>query len=209
MSLADYAGLKLEIVDWTHRSDQDLLIDTFIDLAEVEMYANPVEPLEIRDGETREAFSTNTTDRFVALPTGYQSMRKVRIQITDGESLPLTFRTPGQLIIKSAASMPQFFTITDQVEFDRISDQVYTGEFQYFQEFTALSNANTTNAVLTNFPDVYLFGSIWAAKLQAEEEVEADQYYQRFINAIKGANKKHRIGRYGPTPQMRVDGPTP
>lgn len=209
MSLADYDGLKQEVIDWTHRDDQDLKIDTFIDLAEAEMYANPIEVLKLRDGEAIEAFSTNTTDRFVALPTGYQSMRKVRIQVVNGESLPLIFRTPGQLVLKSAASMPQFFTITDQVEFDRISDQVYAGEFQYYQEFTPLSTGNPTNAVLTKFPDVYLFGAIWAAKLQAEEEIEAEQYYQRFINAIRGANNKHRLGRYGPSPQMHVDGPTP
>ncbi|GAH07513.1 unnamed protein product, partial [marine sediment metagenome] len=102
MSLDTYANLKLEIIDWSHRGDMDLKIDTFIDLAESEMFANTVEPLQLRDEETLVAFATSITDRFVALPTGYQSMRKVRIQVVNGESTELRFRTPSQLEILSS-----------------------------------------------------------------------------------------------------------
>jgi len=209
MSLDTYENLKEEIIDWSGRDDMDLLIDTFIDMAEQEMYANVAEPLQLRDGETLVAFSTSITTRFVALPAGFQSMRKVRIQIADGESVELRFRTPGQLNILSSEGLPQFFTVTDQIEFNRISDQVYAGEFQYFQEFTALSTSNTSNAVLTGFPTIYLFGALWALKLKAEEIQAAEGYYQRFINAIKGANNKHELGRYGPSPVMRIEGATP
>jgi hypothetical protein len=209
MSLDTYANLKIEIINWSGRDDMDQDIDTFIDMAEQEMYANAVEPLQLRDGETLAAFSTSITTRFAALPTGFQSMRKVRIQIVDGESYELRFRTPSQLNIKSNVGMPDFFTVTDQIEFDRVSDQVYAGEFQYFQEFTPLSTSNATNAVLTGFPNVYLFGALWALKLKAEEPQGADGYYQRFINAIRGANDKHQLGRYGPAPVMRVEGVTP
>ena len=209
MAVTDYDSLKLSLIDWSHREDVDTKIDEFIDLAESEMYANPLAPLQIRSEETRVAFTTNTTDRFVALPTGYQSFRKVRIQVTNGQSVPLQFRTPEQLDIDNIAGMPRFFTVTDQIEFNRISDIVYTGEFQYIQEFTKLSDDNTTNIVLTNHPTIYMYGCLWALKLWAEEVPEAEAYYQRFINAIKGANKKDKLGRYGPAPIMRVDAVTP
>lgn len=209
MSLDTYDNLKEEIIDWSHRNDLDLKIDTFIDLAESEMYANTVEPLQLRAEETLVAFSTNTTDRFVALPTGYQSMRKVRIQIVDGESVELKFRTPSQLEILSSTGMPYFFTVTDQIEMERVSDQVYSGEFQYFQEFTKLDSSNTTNAVLTNYPTIYLYGSMWALKIYTNEPIAAADYYQKFIAAIRGANNKDEIGRYGPAPIMRVEGCTP
>jgi hypothetical protein len=209
MSFADYEELKTEIVEWSHRDDLDLKIDTFIDLAESEMFANTIEPLQLRDEETLVAFATNTTDRFVALPTGYQSMRKVRIQISGGESYELEYRTPSQLNILSSVGMPRFFTITDQVEMERISDQIYAGEFQYYQDFTALSTSNTTNAILTNYPTIYLFGALWALKKLTEEPQASATYYQDFINAIRGANNKSKIGRYGPAPVMRVEGATP
>lgn len=209
MSLDTYANLKAEIIDWSHRDDLDTRVDTFIDLAESEMLGNDIEPLRLRAGETLAAFSTSITTRFVALPTDYQSSRKLRIQIVDGESEPLRFRTPEQLNIKSSVGLPSFFTITDQIEFDRVSDQVYAGEIQYYADFTALSSSNTTNAVLTNHPTIYLYGCQWALSIFAEQPDRADRFYQRFIKAIKGANLKANMGRYGPAPVMRVEGATP
>jgi len=209
MSFADYDALKATIIDWSHRDDMDLKIDDFIDLAEAEMYANPDHPLEIREGETRSSFSTNITDRFVALPTGYKSMRKIRIQIVNGESVELRFRTPSQLNLISSTGMPLFYTVTDQIEFDRVSDQVYTGEIQHFQSFTALSSSNTSNTILTNHPNIYLFGALWALKTHTDMHEEAAGYYARFINAIKGANNDSKIGRYGPAPVMSMEGATP
>lgn len=205
MSLDTYANLKDEIISWSHRKDMDLKIDTFIDLAESEMLANAIEPLQLRGQETLVAFATNTTDRFAALPTGYQSLRKARIQIADGESIEVKYRTPAQLRILSTVGMPLFFTVTDQVEFDRVSDQIYAGEYQYYQDFTALSDSNTTNTVLTNHPTIYLFGALWALKKHVRQEEEAAAFYQDFISAIRGANKKDAMGRYGPAPVMRTE----
>lgn len=209
MALTNYNELKDEIINWCHRDDMDLLIDTFIDLAEYEMLANPVEPLQLRSEETLTAFSTNTTDRFVALPAGYQSARKLRIQIVNGESYELKYRSPSQLNLISSAGMPYFFTITDQIEMDRVSDQIYSGEIQYYKDFTALSSTETTNDVLTNHPTIYLWGALWALKKHVGEPQAAAGYYNDLINSIKGANKKDWLGRYGPAPQMRIEGSTP
>lgn len=208
MSLDTYANLKLELIDRSHRADLDLKIDTFISLAEGEMLANPVEVLKIRGQEVREAFSTNTTDRFAALPTGYQSMRKMRIQIINGTSEEIYYRTPAGLQIFDYTDMPRFFTITDQIEFDRISDQVYTGEIQYYQGFTPLSDTNTTNTVLTDHPNIYLYGGMRQLKLQTNQYAESDGYYTLFIEAIQGANRQDEIGRYV-NPVMAVEGMTP
>lgn len=211
MALDTYANLKLEIIDWSHRTDVDLKIDTFIDMAESEMLANQIEPLQIRAEETRATASMDSTtpSRYVALPDGFQSMRKMRIQITNGESHEIFFRTPGQMQVVSISGMPQFFTVTSQLEFDRNPDIDYALEIQYIKDFTALSSSNTTNQVLTDHPNVYLYGALWALNIWAEEEQLAAQYYARFIQAIKGANNKAMMGRYGPAPVQRVEGSTP
>jgi hypothetical protein len=211
MSFTDYDELKQEIIDWSHRDDIDQKVDSFIDLAEAEMLANTIEPLQLRAEETLAAFTMDSTtpSRFVALPTGYQSMRKVRVQIVNGPSVELEFRTPSQLNILEGTGLPRFFTVTDQIELDITPDQDYAGEFQYYQEFLPLDDTNTTNAVLTNHPDIYLFGAMWALRKYTEEPQSSAEYYQQFIASIKGANIKDRMGRYGPAPQMRVEGDTP
>lgn len=211
MSLDNYENLKQEVIDWSHRDDLDLKIDTFIDLAESEMYANQVEPLRLRSEETlvTDTLDSTTPSRFLALPAGYQSMRKLSIQITNGENFELEFRTPGQLNVLSVVGTPCFFTVTDQLEFDRAPDQDYTVNIQYIQEFTALSDSNTTNDVLTNYPTIYLYGALWALNRFVLEEQKSAEYFQMFISAIKGANLKADLGRYGPSPIQRVEGSTP
>lgn len=205
--LDTYANLKLEVIDWSHRDDLDLKIDTFIDMAESEMFSNAIEPLKSRNEEARTSFTTSTTDRFVALPTGFQEARKVRIQLTNGPSIELEYRTPGSLNLKDYTGIPLFYTVTDQIELDRVSDQAYTGEIQYFKRFTPLSTSNTTNAVLTNYPNIYLYGVLWALKNYINEQQMSQYYYGEFIKAIKGANKEQQRG-IG-TPQMKVDRRTP
>lgn len=209
MSLDTYENLTLEIIDWSHRNDVSEKIDTFINLAETEMFTNTEEPLKLRGGETRVAFSTNITDRFASLPDGYQSSRKLRIQVVNGESVELKYRTPSQLQLLSSTGMPRFFTVTDQIEFDRVSDQVYTGEMQFFQNFTPLSSSNSSNFVLTSYPNIYLFGALWALKEWGEEPQEAAGYYQKFLAAVVGANGNDADGRYGPAPVMRIEGVIP
>lgn len=209
MALDTYENLKQSIINWSHREDMDLLIDDFIDICEAEMYANPEEVLQIREGETLASFNTSTTDRYAALPTGFIEMREVRLEIANGPYIEMRYRTPGQLNIKPTVGIPQFFTVTDQVEFDCVSDQVYAGKYQYHAEFTALSASNTSNAVLTNHPNIYLYGSLWALFNHAQDEQQAAKYYTAFIGAIRGANKKATRGRYGPAPVMRIEGATP
>ncbi len=211
MALDTYDNLKLEIIDWSHRDDIDLQVDTFIDLAESEMFANQFEPLKIRSEESRATavMDSTTPSRFLALPDGFQSMRKLRIQIVNGESFELEYRTPGQLNIISHSGQPSFFTVTSQLEFDRNPDIDYDVEIQYIKDFTKLSSSNQTNQVLTDHPTIYLFGALWALNNWAEQEVIAARYFQQFVAAIKGANLKADLGRYGPSPVMRVEGFTP
>ena len=205
--ISTYQELKDEVISWSHRDDLDLKVDNFIVLAESEMFANTVEPLQLRGEETTTTLYlySDLETRLMDLPTGYSSMRKLRIQVENGESVELKYRTPAQLNILSTTGMPRFFTVTSGIEFDRVPDQDYTGEIQYYKDFTALSSANTTNTVLTNHPTIYLFGAMWALKLYTEELQEAVNYYQQFINSITGANNKDKLGRYGPAPMMRAE----
>ena len=107
------------------------------------------------------------------------------------------------------SGLPRFFTITDQIEFDRVPDALYTVEFQYIALPTPLSTSNQTNTVLTNNPNIYLFGALKEAFAWAGDTENQVKYEAKFANAIKGANKKDRDGRYGPAPAMRIEGSTP
>jgi hypothetical protein len=80
---------------------------------------------------------------------------------------------------------------------------------QYWAKPTPLSDANTTNTVLTNFPTIYLYGALWSLWQYYSEEEKAEYYYNKMINAVRGANKQDKGGRYGPAPFIRMEGFTP
>jgi hypothetical protein len=209
MAFTTYAELKTEIIDFSHRGDLQTKLDSFIDLAESEMFANDIAPLKFRQEETRATATLSTSSRYLALPTGFKQMRRLRIELNSNDSNDIRYKSPEQLPIKGASGLPEFFTVTSQIEFDITPDSAYTVEMQYFKDFTALSSSNTSNAILTNHPTVYLWGSLWALYNYTLETQLANQMYGNFITALKGANKKYKKGRFGAAPVMRIEGCTP
>tara|TARA_Y100000310_G_scaffold345726_1_gene468879 strand:- start:2255 stop:2884 length:630 start_codon:yes stop_codon:yes gene_type:complete len=209
MALDTYANLKISIRSWSHRGDMtDALIDDFIDMAESEMYNNAVEPLRIREMESRATASLSTSDRFLALPDLFLAMRRLKLNLSGGDC-DVKFQAPDQMVILGTSGIPRFYTVTSQLGFDRVSDSAYTGEMQYYKKLTALSSANTTNDILTNYPEIYLNGALSYLHRFTQDIENAEYYKTLFYTAIKGANKSARKGRYGSAPFIRTEGSTP
>ena len=202
MALATYDDLRQKIIDQSHRDDLDLQIDDFIKLAETEMLANPEESLKLNDLEQIAELTTSTVSKFLALPADYQKARYVQITI-DSDIYPLEFRTPSQLKGRSGTGTPCFYTVNaNQIEFDILPDAAYTVTVKYISTFTPLDSTNTTNAVLTKYPNIYLYGCMaQVGSFTVQEQVEAF-YYQKFFAAIKAANQAEKDIRFGSQPQM-------
>jgi len=209
MALNNFDNLKSKIIDQSHRNDltPDRLED-FIQQAEQEFYANSIEPLQIRDIEKTSNQDTVVDSGVLALPSGYQSMRSILIddKSTGAQRYELTYLAPELRAKDSASGTPSCFTVTDQIEFNRPCDAVYNVEIKYFGKLTGLSDAATTNDILTNFPNMYLFGALWALHQWAVMPDMAEYYYGKFINSIRGANNADSIGRHGPAPTIEYDG---
>jgi hypothetical protein len=152
--------------------------------------------------------TATTSGRYLALPTGFLEMRRVRL-ISGAQYFELLYSTPEGMYISQDSGIPGVYTITSQLEFDRSPDSAYTIEYQYYAILTALSATNTSNAVLTRFPNIYLYGALWALYLWALQEDKAEYYYGKFRQAIQTANREDSKGRHGPAPAMRYGGSTP
>ena len=162
--------------------------------------------LRIRDMESRQTASLTT--RYLALPTNYVEMRRLRL-VSGSNNYNIDYEAPSSMIVSADTSIPKYFTVTSQLEFDRTPDGTYTAEMELYISLTALSDSNTSNAVLSRFPMIYLFGSLWALWLFASEEDKADYYYGMFDKAIRDANAQDSRGRYGPAPAARMRGTAP
>lgn len=208
MALDTFENIKLSIVEWAHRDDIDLLVEDFITLTETEMFANEQDPLVTRGQETNTILVASTSVRTLALPARYMSMRALRITLSNGTH-DITYKTPEQLPITPITGLPNYFTIQGDIEFEKVPGEAYNVECQHIAKLVPLSDAAPTNEILTNFPNIYLFGGVWAAMKWARDTEEELKYYAKFLAAIKGANKQNRKGRYGPSPRPRIVGPTP
>lgn len=202
-TITTYAELKQNIIDHTKRSGNDMLskLDLFIDMAESDINKD----LRVREMESRTTATTSTSDRFVALPTGFKQMRQLQITV-NSVLYDLDFVTLKFMTIDDNAGIPTQFTTTSQIEMNRVSDQAYTLEIDYWKELTALSNSNTSTTVLTTYPMVYLAACLKHAFRWTLQYDNADYWENVFMREISKANRKSRKGQVGPVPRMMPSG---
>ena len=211
MPLDNFSNLKASIKRRSKRNDvTDADLEDYINQCESEFYNNST-PLRLRDMEARATASASITSRFLELPDLFLQMRRLKLNdpYSGGSDRDIVYYTPEQMPLSNLTQMPTFFSVTTQLEFDSTPDQAYTVEMQYIKKLVALSDSNATNAILTNYPNVYLFGALWALFQDAMEADVAEYYYGKFLESIAGANASYQAGRYGPAPFIRMEGYAP
>lgn len=203
MAITNYLELKQAIQDWGKRTDALSHLDTFIAGAEADLWTS----LKMRDMEARATATTNITDRFTALPTGFMKMRRLNIILDDGQECPLEYVDPMNIDIINSAGIPTRFTVQAEIGFNRVSDQAYALEMIYWKELTGLSAAAPTNALLTQHPMLYLHACMIQFYIWAKDPTAAEYTDQRLYKPyLARVNRQARQGRYGPTPASTVPG---
>lgn len=194
----DYASLKTEIADFLNRTDLTTVVDTFIDLCEAEMQRE----LKLL---TFEVDSTLTVTAGVAtLPAGFIGARSVTW--LSSPTRPLTYVTPD-FFERHAAGDPSsvsFYTISGSTM--RFSDGTSgTARVTGYARFTPLSLSNTTNAIITNHPAAYLYGSMEHAAAWAKDFDGAAAYKTKFAEELKSILRDNKDTKYaGATLAVKV-----
>ena len=194
MAIGTFAELKTAAANWLDRSDLTDRIPEFITLAEARF--NRV--LRIRDMETvSTAISTSAGTREYDLPTGFVQMRE--FHLTTDPLTPLSYITPemmSRIWAGSSQGKPEVFTvIADKVRLGPNPDAVYTTSMLYYKKITALSASATTNDMLTNSPDIYLYGTLLEATpfiMQDERVPLWLAAFEKAVNDIQNQDNKDR-----------------
>lgn len=186
MSITTYAELQASVASWLNRGDLTANIPDFITLAEAQMSTD----LKTRSMEAKVTLSTVAGTKTVALPTDMLEMR--RLQVVGTYSQPLSYRSPDELSIDYASNMsaqPIVFTVVGgNIELAPIPDAVYSLELTYQQRIPALSVSNTTNWLLTNWPNAYLYASLIAATPFIMNDARLSIWAQLYSQAVEGIN---------------------
>lgn len=201
MAITTYAELKTSIQNHLDRDDLDE--DELIDLAE----ARHKREIRIRDMVTRNS-SFTVDSRYEDLPGDFLEMIQLRLltsPVTVLEELGVHEMTR---VRESTNGKPTRFAVYgNEIEFNKNPDSSYTGEIIYYKKLTALSGANTSNAILDRAPDAYLYACLLAAEpyIMNDERIQVwEKLYTSARDALNGMDRK----RGGPL-VARVVGDTP
>lgn len=194
MAITTYSELKTAIADWLNRSDLASAIPNFISLAEAQMSRQ----IRHRKMVTRATATMDTP--YFAVPADWKET--IRFQLNTNPITPLLYVTPEQLLedsqVYSSAGQPMFFTtIGQQFEVLPQPDGSYDAELLYYAKLPALSDAAPTNWLLTESPDIYLYGALAQSAPYLKEDERTGIWaglYQKFVDDMMLADERARIG---------------
>jgi hypothetical protein len=193
VALDTYDALKNSIADHLDRDDLVSQIDDFIDLAEAGLRRD----VRTRSMTVRAAY--NIDSRYQDLPEGVLEVRSVR---TNNPRWKLEYLPPDDFDahIRETTGRPAYYTLYgNEIEFDCTPDSTYTVTLIYYGTFTPLSDAEPVNAILTDNPDLYLYGALTysAPFLMNDERIQIwSSLYSAAVTAVNETERKaRRAGR--------------
>ena len=193
MAINTYSTLQTAVANWLDRNDLTDRIPEFVALAEATF--NRV--LRLRAMETTVADATPSGSKEDALPTGYLQMREIHLATTPVVSLAyITPEIMYRIRAGSTSGKPNSYTIVgDNILFGPTPDGAYDYSMTYYKAFDALSDAAPTNWLITNAPDLYLYGALLQAEpfLMNDERVALwERGVRQVINDLQQQDDKDR-----------------
>ncbi len=192
MAITTYSELKTAVENWLNHQLFTSRVPEFIALFEA--CAN--RRLRVRQMETSSNLTPSSGS--ATLPSDYLAWR--RVTWTGSTRVELEYVHPSYLQAAypdSASATPRVFTIEGSTLKIRPVDGTAL-EFDYYEKIDALSDAATTNWLLTAHPDLYLFGSLVEAELFGVNDERAPLWKARrdeiFDEIEKLSNKTRGTG---------------
>ena len=207
MAATDYASLQASVANYLHRTDLTAVIPDFIYYAETKIINN----IKARKQEVT-ITGTLTLDAngvyYIPLPADYGSVKT--IQILAGSNYVLKFASDEiflRLNQDNATGTPEFFSLNNvtglpdgAIYFAPLADSAYSYSLTYYQDLPHLSNTITTNWLLTQFPRVYLYGTIIEACINIQDFEMLGQYQAIFTDEIEDVWQNATMESFGGTP---------
>lgn len=179
MAITNYSELQTAVANWLDRDDLTDRIPEFIALTEARF--NRL--LRIRAMEEKQTASTVAGQRNLALPTDFIQMRN--LQINTSPITSMQYVTPemyDRLYGSAITGTPSIYTIVaNEIQLGPIPASSQTIEMLFYKKFSSLSATNPTNSMITNAPDVYLYGCL----LEAEPFIMNDPRVQLWATAFQ------------------------
>lgn len=191
MALTTFLELKTAIANWLDRDDLTSVIPDFISLAEHQMERS------VRHYKMVERSSGALDSQYSAVPADW--LETIRFGISSGDTYRLEMTSLDDLMARrqsntNIAGRPKYFAhVGETLELFPTPDATYTTELVYYKKIPALSGSNTTNWLLDDAPDAYLYGALMQAApyLGEDERVTVwNSLYNAAVASLNAASEK-------------------
>lgn len=205
MPLASYSDLKSDIATWLSRSGIDTRIANAISLFEAEYNAT-------EDNYFSEAVTTLTTvigNPLVTLPTDFRE--NISLSSPAYGEIPLVPLSDLNSKAYQYRGRPEFAALYpgSKLKIGPTSDAAYPLELIYEAKLSNLSDTNTTNWMLAQYPFLYLYGSLKYLLDQIQDNERATFIKAEFERLSALITERKTVKKIGRVPVMRNRGNCP
>ncbi|MBA3773826.1 MAG: hypothetical protein H0X13_15450 [Ramlibacter sp.] len=192
---ADYAALQAGVIDWSQRDDLASKVPAFIELAERAMFRE----VALRATQSSEA-GTSSGDT-ITLPDRLNAIDRVELT-AGGVKYTLNYTSPNGIeALTAGTGLPSRYTIQNgAIRLISAPAAGYSYTLFYRPTPAFLSPSLTSNAILANHPDLYLWGSLTElARYIMDNEMEGKflAAYVSAVASVRAADERLRFPASG------------
>ena len=196
MAITNYSTLQTTIADFLNRDDLTSVIPTFIQLAEAQLNR------EIRHYkmEQRANGQQSAGDQWMQIPNDWLETIRLHIIAQGTSAVTLTSRAAmADIRAKNedvSTKTPYYYCHSDsQFELYPTPSEDMEFELLYYQKIPDLAT-NSTNWLLTDAPDVYLYGALLHSAPYLAEDARVAVWAQMYSAAVQNVNSASEQARY-------------
>ena len=185
MAISTYTELKSAIGDFLNRQDLDSVIPTFIALAEADINRS------VRHWRMEERSSGQQSggDQYMQIPADW--VETIRMHVVGNGTSPINLASIATIADKRArkedeAGVPTLYAHV-RGEFELYPTPVEDTDIElvYYKKLDALGDAQASNWLLSEAPDVYLYGSLLHSAPYLADDARLAVWAQMYSAAVQ------------------------
>lgn len=196
MAITNYTNLQTTIADFLNRDDLTAVIPTFIQLAEAQMQRD----IRHYKMEARVSGQQSAGDEYMQIPADW--LETIRLHCTDQGTSPIVMVSRDAMADIRAKNEDNstlttyYYTHADsQFQLYPTPSATLNVELLYYQKIPDLAS-NSTNWLLSDAPDVYLYGSLLHSAPYLAEDARVAVWAQMYSAAVQNVNSASEQARY-------------
>jgi hypothetical protein len=190
MAITTYAELKSSIADFLNRDDLTSIIPTFISLAEAQIAR------ELRHWKQEKRVTTSVDERYENLPNDWLELKMIALATGKMMQTVSSSEMAERRAQSNTAAEPRLVRVTaDQLEFYPTPDTATNISMLYYARIPALSASATTNWLLTDAPDVLLYGSLIHSAPYLSDDTRTQIWASLYQSGVDKLNLESDKGR--------------